>query len=385
MSRRALIIRFSLLEILYWCSIASFTAFAIAYVQDVRAISDGRAGIMIMLMTGSAFVGQFVWGSLCDRLGTHKWMFLAACCLQGPLCFAVFFARSYPLLCLFYGLLGFVQSAMPANIDTWVIKSFPETPTLFGPIRSAGSLAFAVFTLLHGKIIAEAGYFVMLIAVVSFILSGAAVALITPDIRSGSSRQVNTLGGSRTLMRGKFLTLMVVLLMAGICGTMIQFNSLMMNRVGGSVALLGATMFFSAIAQVPFMFFGRYFSRFPVKARVTAACFLYVVMGILFAFATQPVQILIGSLIWGVGYGIFLPAVREWVFGLSTPETRTTAQGMADAVYMSLGGTVSAGLVGAFADGAGLQFLLLTFVGVQIAGIFLLLTSLRNPRPFAAE
>lgn len=380
MARRALIIRFTLLEIFFWCSIASFGAFAIAFLQNARGVSDGRAGVMILLMTASAFAGQFVWGGLCDRLGTHKWMFIAAGALQGPLCLAVFFAGSYPLMCVFYAMLGFVQSAMPANVDTWILKSFPETPAIFGPIRSAGSLAYALFTLAFGNVIAGVGYFVMPIAVMLFILAGAAVALFTPDIRSGAGSQVDTLTGARGLLKGKFLILLLVLLMTGICATTYQFFTMMMNRAGGSVALLGVTMFASAIAQVPLMFYGRYLARFPVKARMMAACVLYTVMGLFFAFATRPAHIVVGALISGIGYGIFLPAVREWVFALSTPETRTTAQGMSDAVYMSLGGMISSGAVGAFADGVGLQPLLLAFVFAQVVGISLLLAGMRGPR-----
>lgn len=378
MSRRALIVRFTLLEIFFWCSIASFSAFAIAYLQSARGVSDGQAGVMIMLMTASAFAGQFVWGGLCDRLGTHKWMFVAAGALQGPLCLAVFFAGSYPLMCVFYGLLGFVQSAMPANVDTWILKSFPETPALFGPIRSAGSLAYAVFALFFGRVIAAVGYAAMPVAVAFFILSGAAVALLTPDIKSGAGGQVDTLTGARALFKGKFLVLLLVLLLTGVCATTFQFFTMMMNRAGGSVSLLGVAMFASAIAQVPLMFYGRYFARFPVKARVAVACGLYTVMGLFFAFATRPAHIVVGALFSGVGYGIFLPAVREWVFGLSTPETRTTAQGMADAVYMSLGGMISSGAVGALADSVGLSPLLLAFVGAQALGILLLLLGMRE-------
>lgn len=380
MSRRALIVKFTLLEIFFWCSFASFSAFAIAYLQNVRALSDGQAGLMIMLMTSSAFAGQFVWGGLCDKLGTHKWMFIAAAALQGPLCIAVFFTKSFPLLCAFYGMLGFVQSAMPANVDTWILKSFPESPAIFGPIRSGGSLAFALFTLAYGNVIAGVGYFVMPVATMLFILAGMVVALRTPDIRSGPGRQVDTLGGGRALLKGRFLFLLVVLLLTGVCATTFQFFAMMMKRTGGSVALLGATMFASGIAQVPFMFYGRYFTRFPVRARVTAACLLYTVMGLFFAFATRPAHIVLGALFSGVGYGVFLPAMREWVFSLSTPETRTTAQGMSDAVYMSLGGMISSGAVGAFADGVGLQPLILAFVGAQVVGILLLLFGMRAPR-----
>ncbi len=383
MTRRALIVRFTFLEIAFWCSIASFSAFAVAYLQSARGLTDGQAGLIIMLMTTSAFGGQFVWSSLCDRLGTHKWMFIAAAALQGPLCLAVFFAKSYPLLCAFYGLLGFVQSAMPANIDTWILKSFPETPAIFGPIRSAGSLAYALFSLAFGSVIAGIGYFMMPVALGLFIACGVTVALLTPDVRTGAGDHVDTLSGARGLLKGKFLLLLLVLLLTGICATTFQFFTLMMTRAGGSVALLGVTMFASAIAQVPLMFYGRYFARFSVKARVTAACLLYVVMGLFFAFATRPAHIVIGALISGVGYGIFLPAVREWVFSLSTQETRTTAQGMSDAVYMSLGGMISSGAVGAFADGLGLEPLLLAFVGAQVLGILLILIGMRTPRQTA--
>lgn len=379
MSKRALVVRFTFIGISYWCTIAAFSAFIIAYLQSVRGMTDGQAGILILLMTIGAFAGQFVWGALCDRLRTHKWMFLAACALQAPLCFFVFYARSYPLVCALYGLLGFVQGAMPANIDTWLLKSFPESPAIFGPIRSAGSLAYALFTLIFGEVIARAGYSAMLFALTLFVVSGAGFALLTPDIRTGAGGNVDTLGGSRALLRGNFLILLIVLFLTGVCATTFQFYTLMMNQAGGSVSLLGVTMFTSAVSQVPFMFYGRYFARYSAKSRVLTAACLHIVMGLFFALATRPAHVVVGALISGIAYGILLPAVREWVFALSTPETRTTAQGLSDAAYMSLGGMVSSGAVGAMADGLGLKPLILAFVCAQAAGALLLLFRMRRP------
>ncbi|MGI6240307.1 MAG: hypothetical protein ACOYI5_11870, partial [Christensenellales bacterium] len=73
-------------------------------------------------------------------------------------------------------------------------------------------------------------------------------------------------------------------------------------------------------------------------------------------------------------------AMRQWVYELSTPETRTTAQGAADAALVSLGSMIGAGAVGALADGVGMPPILIAFAAAQAVGLLPLLLGMRLRR-----
>jgi PPP family 3-phenylpropionic acid transporter len=379
MTRRVLIVRLTLIEVLHWLSIASFTAFALAYLQNVRGVTDGEAGMLILLMTIGAVIGQFFWGAACDRLGTHKGTFLAACLMQAPLCFALFYAKNPLLLGVCYAALGFVQNAMPANIDTWVLKSFSDDPKIFGSVRAAAALAFALFTLVYGRIIDALGYPVMLIVTTTFIALGALVALTTPDAHCTRAK-----GAPRASMRAlasrEYMTLLFVLLLTGVCGSTFQILAMLMKHAGGTVRHLGLSMFLSGMVQVPLMFFGGRMTRLTPRVRMIIGGGFYIATVLLFAAARQPAHAVIANTLSGVGYALIMPAMRQWVYELSTPETRTTAQGAADAALVSLGSMIGAGAVGALADGVGMPPILIAFAAAQAVGLLPLLLGMRLRR-----
>lgn len=91
---------------------------------------------------------------------------------------------------------------------------------------------------------------------------------------------------------------------------------------------------------------------------------IYVMMALCFAFGPSPFYLVMGAMVSGAAYGLLLPATRELVAELSSPELRTTAQGMADAVYLSLSGVISSGAVGAFSDSFGLNSVILGFAAL---------------------
>ncbi|MFQ9801993.1 MAG: MFS transporter [Clostridia bacterium] len=70
-----------------------------------------------------------------------------------------FGTTSWVILC--FALLGFVQQPSTSVLDTWILKRCQNPNQMYGPIRSTGSFAFALFTGVYGGILNSRGYGIM--------------------------------------------------------------------------------------------------------------------------------------------------------------------------------------------------------------------------------
>ncbi|MDD3242557.1 MAG: MFS transporter [Eubacteriales bacterium] len=381
MLSRHLKLKFSLLQCTYWCSVGAFSSFAINYLQTQRGVSAGTAGTLLAVFTCVAFAGQFFWGRLCDRWKTNRKVFIITNFIMLAACFGVFFLRDLWMIFLAYGLLGFVQSTMPAVLDSWILKTYADNPQAYGPIRSSASFVYAIFTFFFGSIISRAGYGIMLVFVSVFVVGSIVVAFVAADAPQAEipAAHPGAKGGMRRLLTGQFSLVLVALLCMGMSGGMYTFMAIIMNQVGGSVDFLGYTMFASAMCQVPFMLFSRKMARFSPKSRLLFAGCIYAVTLVGMALAKTPLTLVLMSLLSGAGFGIILPALRELVETYAPADLRTTAQSVSDAVNVSLAGLLNSLLISALGDTAGVSVVLFILAGVQIIG-FIPLLMIRPPQ-----
>ena len=75
-----------------------------------------------------------------------------------------------------------------------------------------------------------------------------------------------------------------------------------------------------------------------------------------------------------------LPAYRELVGELATDEVRTTAQGLADAIYLSMGGALSSGFVSVTSGAFGMRIPLIGIAIVVVIAICMLILASRKRR-----
>ena len=174
-----------------------------------------------------------------------------------------------------------------------------------------------------------------------------ASSLTIPDASSAASAQKAAGKGAR-LFSAPLVLLLVALLGTGFCGNTYSLLPVLMDHVpGGNLGLLGLAMSSSGIFQIPFMLITGKMKRVPARLRIAIAGIIYFVMVMCFAFGNSPWYLIFGAGISGAAWGILLPAYRELVEGIAPAAVRTTAQGLADATYLSLGGVCASGFVSA--------------------------------------
>lgn len=367
-------LKFSILQVSYWCSFGSFTTMAVALVMS-RGMSATMIGAMLTVYTVCAFAGQFFWSRLCDATKSHKKIFILTNILTLLLYCTVYFMPDFTLLIVFYGLLGFVQAPSPANLDTWILKHFHKTPAAYGPIRAAASFGFAIFILFYGKIIEAAGFKVMLIFASLFIGISVLVASLTPDARpvahpESRDKQKRAPG----LLKNKpFLQVLIIMFFIGIAIMPIsQMKMLIFADVGGTVSFLGLDLFVNCMVQVPFMLMASRLARFsPYRRFLFAGIMYFIFISIIFT-AKAPALIVASAAFQGIGFGILYPAARHLVFELLPPHLHTTGQGFSDAVFFNLSMIFSGIAGGAIVDNYGVKTMVLVCALVQLVPITLL-------------
>jgi len=368
-------VKFSSLQISYWCTIATFSGFMVAYVQS-KGMPPKLIGLMLTVYMFSAFLGQIFWGRLSDKIKSNKKIFVITNCLMLILHIIVFYMPSFTLIIITYGLLGFIEPPVASNLDAWIMKTYYKNTEIYGSIRGWGSMGYAVVALFYGGLIQKFGFTLMLVVSSICILTSIAIAIFVPDSSILSIKKVGGTAGENNLkalvINRKFILLLIVFLCTGIAVTpLLQLMAIVMSNVGGNIKYVGYSMFASALAQTPFMFSTAKLEFISAKNRVLFSGILFFLSLIFAANANTPSFLLFCSILSGMGIGLFLPAMREVVFDYAPSQLYTTAQSISDAIYFSLAGIISSTFTGVLIEVIGLKMILNVCAMIQIIGIML--------------
>lgn len=379
MKRIPLHIRFMLLKMLQYAVTTSFSSFILAYLKSARSLTDSQASLMLMLNTLGAFAGQFVIGRACDRFRTHKKVFYMVFAMLVPVALILYNVQNVTLISVFYMLFGFAQIPFSVIIDTWFLDTYPGDTGTYGKMLASGAVAYAALSVSYGKLLDSVGYGVMPYCLLVLIALSCLVGATIPDASLSVGQKTSGGSGIRDFSPALMLFLFTLMLI-GIAGNTYSLLPVLMENVNGSNILLGLAMSSSGIFQIPFMLISGRLRRIPAQIRVAIAGAIYLTMVLLFAFGRSPWPLIIGAGISGGAWGIMLPAYRELIGQLAADNVRTTAQGLADAIYLSLGGALSSGFVSLTSGAFGMRAPLLCIAAVTIAAICMLLAASRARR-----
>jgi len=363
---------FALMEILYWLSYGSFTTYLVSFVTATRGASATTAGFMLALFMASACVGQFVVGGLCDRFQNNRRVFMAGLAAVIVLQAGVFFSPNMALLGVGCVCLGFIQPPTGAILDTWLIRSFPDEPGAYSPLRALASLAYSALMLFMGMAIERVGHWTMPVLSTVFSLLGIWVAARMPEV----PRVCDAPGIRRPGLSGLPRAVWLFALCMGVLGIantpLLNMNLLILQNVGGTVTSMGVATSFNTVAEFIVMRYPRPYMRFSARQRLMGAGALYVASTVAMVLAGSVWTLYLASFANGVAYGIFLPARRQFVTEIAPPETHNRVHGLGDMAYLNFGGLVGNQLSGLLIDAWGVRFMLMTAVCVQLIGMGLL-------------
>ena len=361
---------FALLEMLYWLTYGSFTTYLVSFVTATRGASATSAGLMLALFMASACVGQFVIGGLCDRRQNNRSVFMGGMALIVVLELAVYFSPNMALLGVGCVLLGLIQPPIGAILDTWLIRSFPDDPGAYSPLRAMASLAYAVLMAVMGMTIERFGHAAMPIFSTVFAVAGIVVASKMPEIPRVAATGANA-GRVRMSQLSRVVWLFV--LSMGVMGVanvpLINMNLLILQSVGGTVTSMGIATAFNTVAEFLVMRFPKPYSRFSARQRMLGSGVLYIGSTVMMVLAGSVWMLYLASFINGMAYGILLPARRQLVTEIAPPEAHNRVHALGDMAYLNFGGLVGNQMSGLLIDSKGARFMLTVSLCIQAVGV----------------
>ena len=385
-------VRFCLLQGAYWAFQAAVMGYFTAYILDSGA-SVQAWGVILALNLLCAFLGTLFWGRWVDRRQASKAYFLlgnvSALVLS---CLMYFGAGHMALVAALYPLLGFMTGAIPTVLDAWVIASFPERREAGPRARSCATLSYAIVMLLAGQLILRLGYGIMPVAALLSLGLSIAVALGQPEAKlSRSTAGVPEKASPRQLLSSRrYVLLVATLFFTGMCIAPINsMKIVVLESVGGDVALLGWDSFIGCVIQAQFLIFSKRLLKVPTGKRLAVGVIAPLCYALLVAVARNPAMIVLGTVMNNVSFGILYPTMREMTEASVPPSLRNTAHSAVDAAYGSFSGMIATFFSGFMLRRAGAAALGFTCAGLQVVAIGCCLLLLggrgwRKPRPALA-
>ncbi len=344
MINEKLLIRFSILDGLYWAWNASFCGFITTYMlncgMDSTALSLVLAAFMLL-----SFIGAFFWGGQCDKLRTNRKVFLVAFAVSAILAFVTYFLAGNVLVAaaLLYPVAGFLISPLGANIDGWMLRGFHLDAALYGRARAIGSSGYAVAMLVVGQVVNRLGFGALpvcfgILSILVFILAFTAKESPYGE-RARTLKPANPAG---LLKIGPFLFLLAILFFTGLAISPVNnLKNVLLESVGGDVGTIGIDAFLGVMLQAFFIFLSGKMARIDKHLRLFLVAFTVFLTMVCVIVAADPLFIIVGTLFTNASYGIMLPTMREITEDTVPDELKNTARSLTDAVFGNFAGILA--------------------------------------------
>jgi PPP family 3-phenylpropionic acid transporter len=349
-------VRFRMAIFLYWAMSAAILGYWVVYLEGEKKIATTEIGVLMSLYVCAALTGQYVFGFLSDKLQSIRLPVSAAAMLFAAAVATIPLQTSKSWLYPSMALLGFLQQPIGPMLDSWTLKHLNryDQKTLFGKIRSFGSLGWATTALLTAYMILYISWNMMFVVAVVAGLLLSLMALTIPDVAESF---VETPGEESRLTIGRALShlfgnsaylyiLAVVFLMYLGVQTTFNFQGLLIKGTGGGVQELGWTFFFGVMSEMPAMFLSVWLlPRMSARKLMIIAGGLYMLRYALIIYFQTSWIIMVTACLEGVAFGLLLTALRSYVFAVVAEDVQTSAMTVVDATFLGLT-VIIGGLVG---------------------------------------
>ncbi|XP_071485867.1 major facilitator superfamily domain-containing protein 6-like [Diadema antillarum] len=217
----------------------------------------------------------------------------------------------------------------------------------YGHQRLWGGVAWGVFAPLSGVMIDAyasvypdsfnrylPAFIVFVVVVLLTVIP--AMRMKFPDHRPPESLTRNL--GS-LLRKAKVLVFLYVMFISGVCvGVISTYQFLFLAELSGTHTVMGLTLTFTCMSEVPFMFFARQIiEKLSHRGVFVLTLFCYVIRFVAYSFLQNPWLILPVELLHGITYGALWPACTSYIALITPHNTRTTMQSVAYGIKCGLG------------------------------------------------
>lgn len=304
-------IKFCALQIITGTIHGAFLAYITPYLAS-EGYGSALIGGTLALCSLATVLGQLLFSFVSDKVRSIKKIYIV-CQVITLLAIVLVYISSGSLKLFMVLVLSFAQMPMTVLLDTWVIKSYCNNPSKYAPIRASASFAYAGFSFIFAYCLEKAGFVLMPIAATSLVIILFLITMTTEDVAlevTDKAKGINY----EALRNESFIFMVIISLVMGLsCGTIINLLTYIIYDCGGNEGNLGICLALNALAQVPAMMYYPKLKGMGTYKKLFMAVGLYGSSFILMMCANSVNMIYASMILYGFGFGIYMPTIREFV------------------------------------------------------------------------
>lgn len=333
-----LLVKFAvLLTILFFSHAISFSLL-IPYLEGLGFDAAAR-GWVFTIGAFATIVGQFLFGYLCDKFKTDKWMFFLSAIIFAVSVWFVYSVNndSVLLLILWITLLFSLFRIVQGVLDSWVIESDKYCLDNYGWIRVFGSIGWAIGSPATAYFMTKWGYASLGTIFVILTVLTLVVAYFIEDAHKVEVSKKITLADTKELLFDKnFMILTIVFLFLFIANTADMYATIdKMLAIGTDAGVISLKWSFQALCELPLFFLGGWLvKKFGGVKIVAFATVMYIIRFILSGLATTPMQLVWISSFQMVTFPLIMICTKQMIDEVSPPFLRASAQQISSGIYM---------------------------------------------------
>ena len=316
-------LRFALLNVFFWTEMGAVSSFA-ANLLTAYHCTSGQIGMVTAAGTLLAFLLEPPLASLADR--SSRWnpgailnvMSIAMAVLALLQLIPGLSGMAVSLLLL--AALMLVNAALPMVNSMLYMAPVDASEMNFGFGRAAGSLSFAILSLVLGRLISSWSVrsipIAALISAIGMCLATRLILHYAPDDTLQPQEKAASVGTYRELFAAhpKFLLFLIGCTLVVLChNAVVNFFIYVTRNVGGNDATMGAILSFQALVELPGMILAKKIIKKAGCAKILILSLLAFTVKQFFYWQAKSIPQLYGATVLeSLSLALFLPATVEY-------------------------------------------------------------------------
>lgn len=362
---------FLLLYAVTYMTNAVYNTFIPVYLNHA-GFTQTATGTLLALGPLVAVLANPFWGLASDRSVTKN-KILKILILGSAIVILTFkISSSFLFILAAIALFTFFQSSVNPLSDAITLEYIEVTRWKFGPIRLAGTLGFAIMSVLAGKILNQdiERMFILYfcVAILAFF-----VVFRLPPIKGHQSggRQVSILKlfANRELIILVFFNFVIQITL----GFYYSFFPIYYKHMGADSSLLGLAMFITSISEIPFLLFAdKILDKLGIKICLIISALVMALRWMLLHYITDIHAILAVNATHGFSFIVFTFCLATFISMNVPKELRASGQTVNALLCLGLARIIGSVLGGIFSDAFGIKqiFLYTSFVNIAAVIVF---------------
>lgn len=289
------------------------------YLNENLGMEQNMIGYILSFMPLVGIVGQPIWGYISDKTKAYKKILFFITAVATITGFLLGITKNITTTFVIVLIFSFFRCAIGPLSDRFALEYSKDGETSFGAIRLWGSIGYAVAGLVIGQIAKVTGLFIIFYIFVGVHLMVLFCLKFFPkeNVTEGYILKQNALiTDFKKLMKIKEFIFIIIISMI-LYGPLLSNNayfSMYVVKQGGDLSIVGSLFFISAMSEVPFMFVAnKWIKKIGMMKIILIASTANLIRWLIYFIEPNLFIIYIATSLQGIGFGLLLPAMMEYL------------------------------------------------------------------------